>query len=620
MLGLYSVYCRRMRCVFSGPPGKGWLLFDNPLEVRVPQDGDNLREFLEGLETLARKEGLWIVGYAAYEAAPGFDRALTVHDPRELSYPSACFGLYREPRLLESFPLSGKEEPCILSPFIPEITRRDYLGRVAQLRDQLERGNAYQVNLTYRMRARFAGNPGGWFASRTETRDAEGRRCGDHLAYVENGPVIFASLSPELFFESLPGADFTTLRFKPMKGTAKTLPGREDAIAEALRRDPKNRAENLMIVDMIRNDSGKIALSGSIRVPSLFETEIHPTVIQMTSTVEAHTNAPWSAVFSAAFPCASITGAPKVRSMELIRDSEISSRGIYTGSIGFVRPDLSACFNVAIRTAVFDQRDGSVEYGVGGGILWESDPESEYLETLMKAAVLGDEGDFYVFESLLLEDGEIALLDRHLQRLEKSLMFFGFHRSGFGGDGYDPPVFIEAMKEKLLRIAREFPLGDYKIRFEVRRGDDPSHLPSVDCTPVPLLAKDYTIALSKDRLDSRDPFTGHKTSYRHFIDRAVAATAPGGLGAEGHPADLVLVNLRGELTETTRGNVVLSLGGKMLTPKLSAGALPGTLRAELIFRGELEEAILTEGDYRDAEEVYMINSLRGMVRCRRIGD
>lgn len=576
--------------------------------------------FLEEMEARARGEGLWIAGYAAYDAAPGFDRAFKVRGGRDDSYPAACFGVYREPLYTEAFPLAVKGDPCILSPFIPEISRGDYLERVARVQDQLGRGNAYQVNLTYRMRARFAGDPGSWFAPRAEARDAGGRRCGDYLAYVETGPYVFASLSPELFFETFPGDPDSTVRFKPMKGTAKNVAGQEEAIAEGLRADPKNRAENLMIVDMIRNDAGRIALSGSVKVPSLFETEIHPTVIQMTSTVEAQTDAPWCGVFSAAFPCASITGAPKVRSMEVIRDEEISPRGIYTGALGFVRPDGAARFNVSIRTAVFDRERGTAEYGVGGGVLWESDPDSEYLETLVKAAVLGDEGDFYVFESLLLEDGAVFLLDRHLRRLEKSLTFFGFHRSGAAGYGYEPNSFVEALREKLLFIAGERPAGRFKLRFEVRQDNGPASLPPIECAPVPVLPSDYTIALSKDRLDCRDPFTGHKTSYRHFIDRAVSATAPHGLGAEGMPADLVLVNRRGELTETTRGNVVLSMGDKLLTPPLSAGALPGTLREEMISRGELEEAVLTVGDYRDAEGVFMINSVRGMVNCRRIPD
>ncbi len=365
-------------------PGRVLLRLPKPrgpwLELRDPDAVLEARRLSEVGAVLAEasdqaERGRTVAGFVSYEAGPAFDDALGARDAGQL--PLAWMGVYRGGRRRERLGL--RPDAGTLGEWSWDVRADAHAAAVGRIREYIAAGETYQVNYTCRLRAPFAGRPPGLFAAMLRAQPV-GR-----AAYVDAGRWALCSASPELFFELGDGA----LICRPMKGTAprKADPSADARNRRALRRSAKDRAENAMIVDMIRNDLGRVATPGSVRVARAFEVEAYRTVLQMTSTVHARTPAGIPAIFSALFPCASITGAPKVRTSEIIRELELSPRGVYTGSIGAMGPGW-AHFNVAIRTAVVDRQAGGAEYGVGGGILWDSDPAAEYAECMTKARVV----------------------------------------------------------------------------------------------------------------------------------------------------------------------------------------------------------------------------------------
>ncbi|HEX2781833.1 MAG TPA: chorismate-binding protein, partial [Gemmatimonadaceae bacterium] len=382
----------------------------------------------------------------------------------------------------------------------------------------------------------------------------------------------------------------------PMKGTARR--GRwlaeDDAAAQALAESEKERAENVMIVDLLRNDLGRIARTGTVRVRDLFRVERHPTVLQMTSVVEAEL-APRTSladIFAALFPCGSVTGAPKIAAMEMIARLEDAPRGAYCGALGYVAPGGDATFSVAIRTAWLDRASGVTEYGVGGGITWDSTTAAEYDEVRAKSAVLtaAPAEPFELIETMRLDAGGYARRERHLSRVLESAKYFGFaaDRAGIERalDAHAAQVSERPRRVRLL-VAR-----DGAVRVEDRALDERSLAPRV-------------MALAASPVSSDDPFLFHKTTRREAYERHRAE----------HPDafDVLLWNEAGELTEFTIGNVVLRLDGTDWTPSRECGLLAGCCRAELLERGEIAERRLTRSDLARAEKVWLINSLRGWV-------
>ena len=358
------------------PDRSAWLSFRRPAVVVQAHDVNAVRPALREVERAVNAHGYTAAGFLAYEAAPAFDPALKIHSPPDV--PLLWFGLFDETEIVRDPPAPARDERP--HDWAPSVDWPTYRRAIEDVKAHIAHGDTYQVNYTMRLRADFGGNPWSFFRSLVGGQNAR------YAAYVETDRHAICSASPELFFEM----DGMTLRSVPMKGTAPHGATAEETRANAawLYGSPKNRAENAMIVDMIRNDFGKIAQAGSVRVPKLFEIEDYPTVLQMTSTVEARTSASFVETLDALFPCASITGAPKARTMEIIADMEADPRGVYTGAIGYLAPDRRARFNVAIRTAVVDLVARSAEYGVGGGIVWDSDPAEEYEECRIKARVL----------------------------------------------------------------------------------------------------------------------------------------------------------------------------------------------------------------------------------------
>lgn len=354
--------------------GEAWLRFEEPFGALCTHRIDEVPALLRESERLARRRDCYAAGFVSYEAAPAFDPAFQTHAPGAL--PLLWFGLYRR---VHRFFLDARTEIHTPKTWRMNVTREAYYASLARIKQHLGAGDCYQVNYTARLRATWRENglfP--WFM-----RFARG---APYAAWLDFPAFTVCSASPELFFELQRGR----LLARPMKGTRPRgdTPQADMVQRETLSTAVKDRAENLMITDMLRNDMGRIAVPGSVEVPALFAVEEYPTVWQMTSTVRAVTRAPFSEIFAALFPCASVTGAPKAASMGIIRRLETAPREIYTGSIGFLAPRGDVRFNVAIRTAWLDKTQGRMEYGAGGGIVWDSEAEEEYQEALLKAKIL----------------------------------------------------------------------------------------------------------------------------------------------------------------------------------------------------------------------------------------
>jgi para-aminobenzoate synthetase / 4-amino-4-deoxychorismate lyase len=414
------------------------------------------------------------------------------------------------------------------------------------------------------------------------------RSQNKYAAYLDIGDWAICSASHELFFD----LDDDVITGRPMKGTVKR--GRttdEDTnISDWLRASTKNRAENVMIVDMIRNDIGRIAEVGSVHVPELFTIEKYPTLFQMTSTVKAKTKASVTEIFTALFPCASITGAPKVSTMNIIAELETSPRRIYCGSIGYIAPNRKARFNVAIRTALVDKQNSTAEFGLGGGIVWDSTSADEYGEALLKARVLTNppQKEFSLFETLLWTPDEgYFLLERHMARMEDSADYFQYPFSKEKMMQYLEKIIKDATTSKRVKLSLN---SQGEFSGEVK-----------DFQPTDRI---FQVCLAKKPVNSNDRFLFHKTTKRDMYEQAFIS---------GYD-DVLLFNENDELTEFTIGNLVVKMDGELFTPPIECGLLAGTFRAELIDSGEIKERVIPVSDLRKCEAVFLVNSLRKWVK------
>ncbi|HEY5728986.1 MAG TPA: chorismate-binding protein, partial [Anaerolineales bacterium] len=420
----------------------------------------------------------------------------------------------------------------------------------------------------------------------------------NHAAYIDMGHYVIASASPELFFQ----LDGGTITCRPMKGTVKrgriTLEDKEKA--EWLHNSEKNRAENVMIVDMIRNDLGHIAKIGSVHVPELFTTEKYPTLWQMTSTVRATTSTSITNIFKALFPCASITGAPKVSTMKIITDLETTPRKIYTGSIGYISPNRKALFNVAIRTALIDREEQTAEYGVGGGIVWDSTSTNEYAEALLKARVLTESPpQFSLLETMLYTPEEgFFLREKHITRLLGSAEYFDFSITRRGG--VTPPLLPKEIMETYLdEVSSQF-TSPQRVRLLLDKNGILSHEVKKFYSPAsPVSLK---VCLAEEPVNSENVFLFHKTTHREMYDSA----------RKGFPDydEVLLYNEHGELTEFTIGNLVVEMDGKLYTPPVSCGVLAGTFRAYLLETDQVEERVVRVDELKNFAKVFLVNSVR----------
>lgn len=482
------------------------------------------------------------------------------------------------------------ERPSGTAGIRAEIAEPEYLKTVKSALAHIAAGDIYQLNLTWRTDFTYFGSS---LALYRELRRSQPVNQG---AYVWFPDRVILSLSPELFLERRGDQ----VRAKPMKGTRIRCAGYEPGAAEALMQSEKDRAENLMIVDLIRNDLGKIAEIGSVRVEQLFCIEEYPTVYQMVSEVSARVpNRSLYRTLEALFPCGSVTGAPKIRAMEIINRLERSPRGIYTGSIGHIRPGGDFRLNVAIRTIELTSSH-SGRLHIGSGIVADSSPFSEYRECWAKARFLTElKPDFLLFETLLLENGRLLRLEAHLGRLRESARFFGWK--------YDESAICKAVQRAMPDTGKE--------RCRIRLMLDRDGTVETQAHALPVLPAQIGFVIAAERTESTDPLLRHKTTARKLYDNALAR-----LKARPAVFDALFFNEKGELTEGARSNVFLVKDGAWFTPPIESGLLNGVMRTEVLNTHHVQERKLYREDLINADEVYLSNSLRGLLRVSFVED
>lgn len=538
---------------------------------------------MHGVAQHLRRYGGYAAGFVSYEAAPAFDPALRVRKP-EHDFPLVWFGCFKHQ---EPFRWGRESGEFVLGDWQPTIEESAYLDMITRLKEAIRDGAIYQANFTYRLSAAFRGDALALFRQLT----AIPAPCA---AYLDIGRYAICAQSPELFFR-LAGDEIVSW---PMKGTAPRGLTLADDLAQAdgLRQSAKNRAENLMIVDMVRNDLGRIADTGSVKVESLFAVERYPGLWQMTSSIKARTSASLAEIFRALFPSASITGAPKAAAMQSIASLESSPRKLYTGAIGYLDAERNACFSVAIRTLILDRREERAEFGTGGGIVWESEAAGEYEECRIKArSVLEPQPAFDLLETILWSPQQgLFLLDYHLRRLAASAEYFQFPWPG------------DVMERELDKITSQLLLDptaaqqSHRLRLLLDRQGGIK----IEAMPIDTPGDDaVTVRICQRPVDPNNRFLYHKTTHRPVHQAALAEFADGA-------ADVVLHNPAGEVTETTTANLVAKIGGELVTPPVSCGLLPGTFRQWLLDGQVIRERAISVAELSQAEEFWLINSVR----------
>lgn len=545
-----------------------WVTFLEPCGVLQTERLEEVLPVLEGA-VAARNRGLHAVGSISYEASAAFDPHFRTH-PLPPGVPLLRFTLFRSCR--EGIPTSPPA-PFEVTDLRPGLSPEAFCRQVGVIHEAIAAGETYQVNFTYPWTARVNGD------ARSLFRRMRLAQAAPQQAYLEEADRILISASPERFFRLENGH----IVCRPMKGTGK--PGEEAPLQESI----KNRAENVMIVDMIRNDLGQVAEVGSVKVSDLFRIESYPSLVQMTSAVTARgpeDPLPW---LQALFPCASITGAPKRRTMEWIHRLESGPRNVYTGCIGGFYADGCTEFNVAIRTLCLDRATGKGIYGTGCGIVWDSDPEAECRESVLKTAVLSHrEPEVQLIETMRCDPGTgIRNLAGHLTRLTRSANELGYETD------------LEQLHSRLREVEREC-TGTSRCRLTL----SPDGNTGITLAPAPESSRPMTFRVDTVATPSTHPSLRHKTTSRDIYDQA----------RERHPdvEETLLINERGECMEFCIGNLLLEKSGSFYTPHQDAGLLNGTCRSQFLAHGA-EEIPVTRKTLAEADQIYLINAVRGKV-------
>lgn len=535
----------------------GEKLFTNPLKTIVAFDFDELKKAFKEIEKL--KNNFYIVGYLRYNA---FSNESSI-------FPLLYFEVFNSYNIYKT----QNTKKLLLNP-TPCVNFCEYSNAIEKIKEEIANGNTYEVNYTYDFDVPYDGDELELFnflLSKQKT---------PYNFYLKNEYDTVLSFSPELFF-TLKDNHIVT---KPMKGTVKRgkTQSEDEKLIEFLKNDKKNRAENVMIVDLLRNDLGRIAKIGSVNVSKLFEVETHKTLHQMTSQIEADLKDDVTLfdIFKAIFPCGSITGAPKISTMKVISDVEKGSRGIYCGAIGMISPE-ETIFSVPIRILQKNNQQKSFKYRVGGAIVWDSDIQDEWEETLTKTKFLNDE--FQIIETMYVKNGKILFENEHFERMQKTATHFGFK--------FTRPKF-ENLQDGMLRILLD---KDGKFQTELK-----------EIKP----SKAFKIQISPIVQNSKNEFLYYKTTYRPWYFDSFQKIK------NGEVFDEIYFNEKGELTEGARSNIVLQIDRKQFTPPVSSGLLNGIYRQKLLDNGECEEKILYKSDIERAEKIFCVNSVRGMVEVK----
>lgn len=578
------------RLAISTGSGALRVAFGEPVEVLVANSLNQVKGVLQDVEARAL-QGQWCVGYVRYEAAPAFDSALAVHPA---AGPLAWFGVHHAPlpstdMTPPSTPSEGEPTPLDESTrratWKPGMQRAQFDAALARLNQAISDGEIYQANFTARNVGQLQVPPWELFSAMRQAQP------GGFSAYIDTGDEQVLSVSPELFFDWHNGHVVT----RPMKGTAPRgrTPDEDAALAEALRTSPKERAENVMIVDLIRNDLSRIAQPFSVTVDGLCRVQALSTVWQMVTDVHADTRPGTRLVdvFTALFPCGSVTGAPKVQAMRLIRELEDTDRAVYCGAVGVVRPGGSATFNVPIRTVL--AQGERLRTGTGSGITSDAEAEGEWQEWRHKQAYLTRASEsFALLETLVLHSGVLPHADAHLARMAASAAHFGFVWR------------LEAVQQTLTAVCQQHPTGAWRVRLLL----DAAGTPRVEAFALPATPPTVRLQLAASPLlHASSEFVRYKTTRRaHYEQFAPTNT---------DVFDTVLWNTRGEITECTRGNIALLLDGRWVTPAAGCGLLPGVGRAHWLAQKRMVEDVVHINDLPRVEAMAFVNSLRGWVNA-----
>ena len=549
-------------------------LFTNPIKELKTRDIDQIEALLREVEAY-QEAGFYAVGYVSYEAAPAFEKKLAVHPAPLMGEYLLYFTIHQE---VETLPFPEDYEAVDLpANWKEEVEAPAYQEAIKSIHHHIRQGDTYQVNYTVQLSQELEADPLAIYNRLVVEQKAH------YNAFIQHDDVAILSISPELFFEQ----DDRLLTTRPMKGTTRRGLTNQTDLQEAawLEADPKNRAENMMIVDLLRNDMNRISEIGSEQVTRLCQVEQYSTVWQMTSTIESRLRPEVDLVqtFQALFPCGSITGAPKISTMEIIQKTEIAPRGVYCGTIGILLPRGKRIFNVAIRT--LQMQGTKAIYGVGGGITWDSKWESEYQETKQKSAVLyRQEPRFELLTTGRIHKGELTFLEQHLTRLREASRYFAYP--------YDEPKLLKELQEELARLESNL---DYRCRIALHKNGT-IQLTITELTDLP--ASYLQAQLTEQKLDLATPFTYFKTSQRDHLNQS------------DHEQIFHLPD--GTLLETTIGNLVLEIEGQLYTPPAHLPLLDGIYRRHLLETQQVEEKLLTLNDLTDADRIYACNALRGL--------
>ena len=549
-------------------------LFTKPIKELKTRDIDQVEALLREVEAY-QKKGFYAVGYVSYEAAPAFEKKFAVHPAPLMGEYLLYFTIHEE---VETLPFPEDYEAVDLpANWKEEVEAPAYQEAIETIHHHIRQGDTYQVNYTVQLSQELKSDPLAIYNRLVVEQKAH------YNAFIQHDDVSILSISPELFFEQ----DDRLLTTRPMKGTTHRGLTNQSDLQEAawLEADPKNRAENMMIVDLLRNDMNRISEIGSEHVTHLCQVEQYSTVWQMTSTIESRLRAEVDLVqtFQALFPCGSITGAPKISTMEIIQKTEEAPRGVYCGTIGILLPKGKRIFNVAIRTVQI--QGNRAIYGVGGGITWDSQWEGEYQETKQKSAVLyRQEPRFELLTTGLIHQGELTFLEQHLTRLREASRYFAYP--------YNEPKLLNELQEQLAHVD---PSLDYRCRIALQKNGT-IQLTITELTDLP--ASYLQAQLTEQKLDLATPFTYFKTSQRNHL-------------ATKHREQIFYLP-DGSLLETTIGNLILEIEGKLYTPPAHLPLLDGIYRCHLLETQQVEEKLLTLNDLKNADRIYACNALRGL--------
>ncbi len=566
-------------------------LFLKPKEIITIKSLRNIDEKLTKIDKSIEK-GLYGYSLINYEAGYLFEKTLNRYLPKNENL--IQFFFYDKKDLIKikssKIDFNFKEEFQIKN-FKLNTAKNEFLKSIKKIKSFIEEGDTYQVNYTIKGKFNFEGLYSGFFSHLVFNQSAQ------YIAIINNSKDVIISLSPELFFE----IEKSKIISKPMKGTTKR--GIETAVDSLIKYElensEKNRAENVMIVDLIRNDLGKISKYGSVNVKNIFEVENYESVYQMVSTIESklRQNIKLSDVLKNIYPCGSITGAPKIRTMEIINELEKETRGIYTGGIGLIRQS-KITFNVPIRTLTINKKSGKGEIGLGSGIVWDSVASEEFEETKLKGKFLSQpERPFEIFETMLLKDSKIFLLDEHLNRLQQSAEYFLFK--------FDK----KSIEEQLEKIIKNIDAKSYRLRISLNKFGKLSYSLSI----LSELSKNIDVIVSTNRVNPKNKFQYFKTTNRNLYNREYKKYYSKGF------FDVIYLNGFNEIAEGAITNIFVVKNDVILTPPLSAGILSGVYRKHLLKNNSMiRERRLHLNDLIEADKIFLTNSLHGEVIVNRL--